>query len=146
MQNLELVNVRSVFSGFANSELHDHRAGKFPCKNIFMVCCKSRKYFTTDISTFRTHGFTAQLASYFTRDDLFFDIYPQVTCGKCVTTFLVSDKLFIFTATAHTYSIPWFSFARKYFAHSCMRPQTQHIFLACVVLFVITKPGNVESI
>ena len=73
-----------------------NRAGKFHCKNIFMVCVNHEnilQQIIITVSTFQTHGFTAQLASYFTRDGLFFDIYPQVTCGKRVTTFLVSDKM-----------------------------------------------------
>ena len=44
-----------------------------------------------------THGFTAQLGSYFAWDDVFW--YPQVTHGKCVSTFCsVSDKFSVFTA------------------------------------------------
>ena len=46
----------------------------------------------------------SQLASYFAQDS-FRVRYPQMTHGKCVTTFSVSD-----TATAHVYSVPGYPF------------------------------------
>ena len=67
----------------------------FIVKNIFVACINHENinhkiYLTIDnhytVSTFCTHGFTTQLASYFVQDSL-------LTCGKSVTTFLVSDKL-----------------------------------------------------
>ena len=92
------------------------RFGNFHFKNIFVVCenheNKNTKYILqqkliTMVSTFCTHGFTTQLAivvlgkkahrfstavaSYFARDGLRVR-YSQMTHGKRMTTFSVSDN------------------------------------------------------
>ena len=53
------------------------------------------------VSKFCTQALAAQLASYYASSST----PPQVTCGKHMTTFSVSNKSFVFTATVRTYSI-----------------------------------------
>ena len=51
------------------------------------------------------------IASYFARDGL--GRYLPVTRSKRATTFSVSDRSYVFTATGRAYGVPRFSFARE---------------------------------
>ena len=82
------------------------------------TCLLDKIYFTITVSTFLYTRFHSIYNLLLARDGLFFDTcrypictMPQVTHGKCVTTFhSVSNKLSVFTTTVCAYSVLRFSF------------------------------------